>query len=573
VKVYEDYTREELIAELKKLSKRKKYGLVWEEERTLEKFERESDGKLPVLIEDQGKEIITDPVKPVNILIEGDNYHALSVLNYTHHKSIDVIYIDPPYNTGNNDFKYNDRFVDREDTYRHSKWLSFMSKRLKLAKNLLKDTGVIIISIDDNEVMNLKLLCDEIFFENNFISLLPTIMNLKGNQDEFGFAGTHEYTLVYAKNKQKAQINEFNIDDEEIGEWFEDENGMYKKGANLKSTGANAPRHKRPNLYYPIFVTPKNKVYVTDNNQKIHSNDIAVYPKTDGMEMSWRWEKKKIKNEPFNIIVVNDNGTPSIYKKQRPKLGDLPSKKPKTIFYKPEYSSGNGTSQLKDFFGEKVINNPKPLQLIKDLLFITGNSDSIFLDFFAGSGTTAQAIMELNKEDGGNRQFILCTNNENNICTDVCYPRIKKVIEGYKNGKGVKVKGLGDNLKYYRTDFVGSEPSHRNKKLLTQKSVETICIKENTFTEELNRKSYFIFSNIDRYTAILFDELKLSEFTKEISKLVKPVSVYIFSLDGDDYKEEFETLKNDITLCAVPEAILKVYRRIHIAGQLKLQMQ
>ena len=166
---YENYTHSQLVAELKKLSKRKKYGLVWEEEKTKEKFEADAEGKLPVLIEDKKREIKTDTDKPTNILIEGDNYHALSVLNYTHAKSIDVIYIDPPYNTGNNDFKYNDKFVDREDSYRHSKWLSFMSKRLKLAKNLLKQSGVIFISIDDNEIAQLKLLCDDVFSEKNFI--------------------------------------------------------------------------------------------------------------------------------------------------------------------------------------------------------------------------------------------------------------------------------------------------------------------------------------------------------------------------------------------------------------------
>ena len=166
---YANYTHAQLVEELKKLNKRKKYGLVWEEEKTKEKFEAEAEGKLPVLTEDKKREINGDTKNPTHILIEGDNYHALSVLNYTHSKSIDVIYIDPPYNTGNNDFKYNDKFVDREDSYRHSKWLSFMSKRLKLAKNLLKNKGVIFISIDDNEIGQLKLLCDEVFAEDNFI--------------------------------------------------------------------------------------------------------------------------------------------------------------------------------------------------------------------------------------------------------------------------------------------------------------------------------------------------------------------------------------------------------------------
>ncbi|MCX8179110.1 MAG: site-specific DNA-methyltransferase, partial [Candidatus Aenigmarchaeota archaeon] len=170
---YENWTKEELIEEIKRLKKRKKYGLIWEDkpEEVVELCKK----KLPVLKEVKSKEIITDKNKPVNLLIEGDNYHALSVLNYTHAGKIDVIYIDPPYNTGNKDFIFNDHYVDKEDAYRHSKWLSFMERRLKLAKNLLKDTGVIFISIDDNEVAQLKILMDDsdLFGAHNFIAILP----------------------------------------------------------------------------------------------------------------------------------------------------------------------------------------------------------------------------------------------------------------------------------------------------------------------------------------------------------------------------------------------------------------
>jgi adenine-specific DNA-methyltransferase len=157
----------------KELKEKKTYGLVWEKEKHKEEVVEMCKKKLPVLKEIKDKEIITDKNKPVNLLIEGDNYHALSVLNYTHAGKVDVIYIDPPYNTGNKDFIFNDNYVDREDAYRHSKWLSFMEKRLKLAKNLLKDTGVILISIDDNEVAQLKLLMDDknkgMFGEDNFL--------------------------------------------------------------------------------------------------------------------------------------------------------------------------------------------------------------------------------------------------------------------------------------------------------------------------------------------------------------------------------------------------------------------
>jgi len=185
------------------------------------------------------------------------------------------------------------------------------------------------------------------------------------------------------------------------------------------------------------------------------------------------------------------------------------------------------------------------------------------LDFFAGSGTTAHAVLELNNEDEGNRQFILCTNNENNICTEVCYPRITKVIEGYKNSKQEFIGGLGGNLKYYKTNFVGSEPTHRNKKLLTSKSIEMLCIRENTFEEVLIKSDLAIFKSEKKYTAILFNEMKMEEFKSEINKLKLKVSVYVFSLEGDDFSEEFEDLKSNISLCSIPEAILKVYRRIY----------
>lgn len=160
---YQDWTKEDLIQEIKRLKKRKKYGLVWNEEKTKERFEADAEGKLPVLVEDKKKEIMLDENKPVNILIEGDNYHALSVLNYTHPKSIDVIYFDPPYNTGAKDWKYNNDYVDINDTYRHSKWLSMMSNRLKLAKRLLKDDGVLICAIDENERDRLGLLLEDFF--------------------------------------------------------------------------------------------------------------------------------------------------------------------------------------------------------------------------------------------------------------------------------------------------------------------------------------------------------------------------------------------------------------------------
>ncbi len=367
-----------------------------------------------------------------NILIKGDNLEVLKHLKNAYNESIKMIYIDPPYNTGGDGFVYNDdrKFsmdelsglagISLEEAQRildftnsksnsHSAWLTFMYPRLYIARELLQDDGVIFISIDDNEVSQLKLLCDEIFGEENFVGDLPTIMNLKGNNDELGFAGTHEDTIVYAKARNSLLLNEFTINEEELEDWSEDEYGLYKQGANLKATGVNAPRQKRPNLYFPIFIDSEDTIYITqDDIAPINyiGELTTIYPITKDIEMSWRWSKKKFIDEFYNVI-ISRNGTTGIYKKQRPTLGDMPSKKPKTIFYKPEYSSGNGTAQIKSLFDEKkVFSNPKPLNLIKDFIELGLNENGIILDFFGGSGTTAHAVMEINK-DIKLRQFIV----------------------------------------------------------------------------------------------------------------------------------------------------------------------
>jgi adenine-specific DNA-methyltransferase len=367
-----------------------------------------------------------------NLLIKGDNLEVLKHLANAYYDQVKMIYIDPPYNTGNDGFLYQDdrkftikelqqligvdaekakRILDftKQESNSHSAWLTFLYPRLYIARHLLKDEGVIFVSIDDNEVAQLRLLLDEIFGEENFIAQLPTIMNLKGNNDEFGFAGTHEHTIVYSKIKSKTTLNQFDISDDDIEDWTEDEIGFYKQGANLKATGTNAPRTKRPNLYYPIFVDSNDTVYVTEDDNppvEFQGELTTIFPITNEQEMSWRWSKDKVKNEPNNII-VSRNGNIGIYKKQRPALGDLPSKKPKTIFYKAEYSSGNGTSQIKSLLGDKYFANPKPIDLIKDLIIIGSSEGEIVLDFFAGSGTTADAIMQLNVENSDNRKFIL----------------------------------------------------------------------------------------------------------------------------------------------------------------------
>ena len=496
-----------------------------------------------MLVEDTQKEVRTNNDEPTNILIEGDNYHALSVLNYTHARSIDVIYIDPPYNTGNDDFKYNDKFVDQEDNYRHSKWLSFMSKRLRLAKQLLKNTGVIFISIDDNELAQLKLLCDEIFLEQNFIAIISWQRAYSPKNQSKKISKDIEYILCYSIN---SDFTDFAL---------------------LPRTDKMNSRYKNPDKDPRGVWKPGDLVA---NEERKHGHYIIVGPKGDKFNSPkgkhWSFAKDTmLELQKDNRLYFGKDG------KAIPSLKQFLSevqqgRKASTLFHHEEAGHNDeAKKELKDFFkqSDDLFQTPKPTRLIKQLIRLSIAKNPVILDFFAGSGTTGQAVLALNSEDNGKRRFILCTNNENNICTEVCYPRIKKVIQGYKTTKGEKVKGLGSNLKYYQTRFVGSEPTHRNKKLLTEKSIEMLCIKENTFDEVLNKKDISIFKNRERFTAILFDEIKLEDFKYEIRKLSKPVSVYVFSLEGDDFSEEFEDFEGDITLCSIPEAILKVYRRIY----------
>jgi len=570
----------------------KRYGLVWEEKN--ENAELELLDRIPVLSEDIGKAIINSSNKdvPNHVLIEGDNLHALTSLCFTHENKIDFIYIDPPYNTGNKDFKYNDSFVDKEDSYRHSKWLSFISKRLRLAKRLLKDTGIIFISIDDNEIAQLKLLCDEIFLQENFVAKLPTIMNLKGNQDQFGFAGTHEYSIVYAKNLTKAKFHEFNVDDESMESWEQDEIGYYKKGATLIATGEDAPREKRPRMFYPILINNKtclievisdeehanlydekkkifNDDYLLELKNKYEKKDYTVLLPTNDIKgySRWRWGwniENKARFQTDVIILKTKNGF-SLYKKQRPELNELPSKKPKSIFYKPEYSSGNGTSQVKQILSDKKFNNPKPLDLIKDFIQIGSNKTSLILDFFAGSGTTLHATMQLNAQDGGTRQCVMITNNENNICEEVTYERNKRVINGYKKPNGESVTGLTqNNLRYFKTTFVGRERTLKNKRQLTQLSTDVLRIKENCYTEIKGAKNIRIFNEANLYLIIVFEDIsipKAVEIIQDVSR-ENTIKVYVFSEEKDPYTEDFYEVLNRIELCALPDAIYKAYQHI-----------
>jgi len=564
---------EELYLEIerlkKELKKKKKYGLVWEEKP--EDVVEMCKDKLPVLKEVKNKEIITEKKLPINILIEGDNYHALSTLNITHKRKIDVIYIDPPYNTGNKDFKFNDNWVDREDSYRHSKWLSFIKHRLMMTKNLLKKTGAIFISIDDNEVAQLKMLCDEIFLEKNFLAKINRITSKGSKNDSKYFVSDNDYILVYAKNKPTFNVNPISINIDTSKFTKKDNKGYFKpRNLEMSGSGQDTLQH-RPKMGYSIYYNAKTKdikllfdydlkkkpVYLAPDKTLLRRGYVCYRPKLNKGKLGrWRWGSDKFLNKLDDIFI--DSVKKRIYTKDREKSHALIA--PNCNL---EILNTEGTKELSDIFGKKVFDFPKPSRLIEYIIDRNPNKNSIILDFFSGTGTTGHAVLSLNKKDQGNRQFIIVTDNENNICSKICYPRLMKVIKGYKNNKGIKIKGLGGNLKYYTTDFVDIKPTDKNKKILTIKATELLCIKEDTFEEVKTRNKYFrVFKNKNQYTGIIYDILAIDDFKIFAGKIDGKFSVYIFSLSDETYEDEFEDMKNKIKVSPIPESILQVYRRL-----------
>ena len=373
-----------------------------------------------------------------HVLIEGDNLHALTALTFTHEGRIDVIYIDPPYNTGNKDFKYNDSFVDREDSYRHSKWLSFMDKRLRLAKRLLSDKGVIFISIDDNEQAQLKILCDEIFGEFNVIA--NAIIETATDNNPRQIAIEHEYLLAYAKNLSLQT------------KW-----GIENKGAELIQKEFAILKIKY-NCDFDLI----NK-FIRDNEEELDHYKVTHYQYADEKGVYFRGDVSNTKLGGYDIDLIHPitnkacKKPPSGYRFKYDTLiklaedGDIDFGEDETKivtikrrmndlqekFRSIYYEDGRGaTSVLKSIFGKKIFNNPKSIKLINRILKFSSHSNAIVLDFFAGSGTTLHATMQLNAEDGGNRQCILVTNNENNICEEVTYERNRRVIQGLPTAKG-----------------------------------------------------------------------------------------------------------------------------------------
>lgn len=554
----------ELESEIKKLKERKKYGLVWDDKP--EDVVLQCRENVPILKETKSRRVTDGNTGPTNLLIEGDNYHALSVLNYTHRESFDVVYADPPYNTGNKSWRYNNDYIEKDDDFKHSKWLSYIYKRLLLAKNLLSNSGILVFAIDDYEAHTLRLLLDEVMGEDNRLGTVAVIHNPGGRQDEQFFATAHEYMLVYAKDRSKADIGHLNMSETKIKDYkFSDEASRYKL-REYRRSGANSRRSDRKNLWYPIYINPRTLEASTTH----HNGWDEVLPiDKEGVERVWRWNARSFEEKKERYIFIKrlaDGYRLQVKERQ----ADYKGEKPKTFWFKPEYSAVNGTAVLKEIFSEtteKIFDFPKSPHLMRDILSISSSKDAMILDFFAGSGTTGHAVLDLNKEDSGNRRFVLCTNNENNICEEVTYERLKRVMKGYQNKKQEKVDGLGGNLSYYKTDLVNIEKLHRvsddAKIKITYQAGEMIAIRENTPTEVEKNDWWQIFEGDGRLTAIYFkeDKMKLAEIVSKLEKMECPVVLYVFSWGKNEYKNEFGA--KHVRIEDIPDPILEVYKEIN----------
>ena len=581
IKNIEGLTNDEKADLIGLLRSHKKYGLVWEEKK--EDVEERLREQLPILTEVKERAIISSETDaPNHILIEGDNLEALTALSYSHEGKIDVIYIDPPYNTGNKDFIYNDKFINLDDSFKHSIWLSFMDKRLRIAKRLLSHSGVIFISIDDNEQANLKMLCDEIFKEKNFIAQM---IWQQGKKHIGSFIGiNHEYMLVYAKNKDYINDNS--------NKWKQKKEGLheiyneFEKLQNLYGNDYSKIEKAMKEFFSqysensPIYSSKhysrvdKRGLFFADNISQGTGNgpryDI-LHPITQKPVKKpaggWRYSKdtmQKLLDEDRIFFGEDESKVPCRKRYLKETEYELPS----SVFYK----DGRGASkELEQILGKSIFNNPKDRNIISNILNFRNNY--IILDFFAGSGTTLHATMELNAKDKGKRQCILITNNENNICEEITYQRNKRVIIGYKKPNGENISGLTRNtLRYYKTELMPREHSPRLMRELISKATGLLCIKENLYTEQsmfgrykTNPKTIRYFADDKKQMLIIYREEFIPEIVEEIKGMdfgKGKLKIYLYSPGHYAFEDDFFEVQDKVELIALPSAIYKAYKEV-----------
>lgn len=610
IKNLEGLTNEDKSSLLKLLHEQKRFGLVWEEkDEETQNILREF---IPVLKEVPERRIVSeDKDAPNHVLIEGDNLHAITALTYSHEGQFDAIYIDPPYNSGARDWKYNNDYVDGLDAYRHSKWLSMIQHRIAIAKKLLNPyNSILIVTIDEKEFLHLGCLLEDMF-PNTRIQMVSSVINTAGATRESQFARTDEYLFFVFIGECKP--HPVLLDKE----WLIGKNSNQGKITwdSLKRAGGHNKRTHSPGCFYPIFVAkdgsriisvgdvlpidiPKESIIAPDGCKAIWpmQNDniegcwqtspdklrvlidkgfvkLGRFTSDNTMAISYlkRGEQQKVESGFYQItgrrsdnsIIVNDD------------IQDAPFL-PGTQWNIPSHNAKqHGTMLLSSIIGKDKFPFPKSLAAVHDALrfFVDDNPKAKILDFFAGSGTTLHATMNLNEEDGGHRQCILVTNNENNICEEVTYERNKRVIQGYTTPKGVEVEGLKkNNLRYYKTEFVPRENTSANRRALMSASVDLLCIKENIYTEQETfggrkfKKSVLrYFEEGEKQMLVVLDERVISliiPMIADIAKKESPMKVFVFSDGQYAYEDEFHEVMPLIDLCALPDAIYQALNKV-----------
>lgn len=445
-----------------------------------------------------------------------------------------------------------------------------MNKRLRLAKQLLKDDGVIFCSIGQEELANLIMLFNKIFNENNQLGIITRVSKTAGDKGNY-FAPTTDYILAYAKNKLKVDgftdvVNEklykkIELDGERKGEKYRDDVAFYQSSLDT-----------RPNQRY-FIKCPDGSLVIPPgiSMPKIRLDGEKAEPTSgDGV---WRWanetyfdERKKsflIYKKSKKSPLLDENGNQAkwnIYTKSYLKDRQETGTKPRNLF--TEFINRKGADLLKKL--DLKFEYSKPIELVQYLIGIINKKEDItVLDFFAGSGTTGHSILELNSRLKLNMKFILCTNNENNICTEITYPRIERIVNGYNN-----IGPYEANVKYFTQTFVNQVTSDKDKRELVNRSTELLCMAENTFdviSKRTNKNDFAIFSNSEKMTAIIYDESQIDDCVNKLNLVNNdlPAIIYVFSYDHTYFAEDFENLKIKFTVKPIPEAILNVYRKIN----------
>ncbi len=477
----------------------KKYGLVWERhEEAVDVMMRDH---IPVFTEVPEREIIAAPGQGYNFVLEGDNLHSLRLLEKTHKGRIDLIYIDPPYNTGNKDFIYDDAFVDKTDLFAHSKWLSFMEARLRIAQQLLSEKGVIFISIDDNEAAPLKMLCDEIWGDRCFVADVSWQRTYSTRNDSKGIPSEVEHLLVYGKMQNwmpkllprtDSMNSKYKNPDNDVALWRTD--NAYAADANTHQGMVYAIQHPfTGKMLYPAnglhwrykqsemleimrgwcgyelkdLDDAEKRASVCGVSVDAVRKDVLAIVLSESLDISRAKAQAVYDRGQWPKYFFTKNGYGGIAKKTY--LDTAKGRLPSNFWSHSETGhTDEAKKEIKAIFGGAVpFDTPKPVRLLERILAIASSENSVVLDFFAGSGTTGHSVLKYNTtQPESNRSFILCTNNEGGICENVTYPRVKTVITGKRSDGSDYSEGIPANVKYYRTDFVSKDEEYLADALL-----------------------------------------------------------------------------------------------------------